>query len=280
MEDEIYEKAMAMGLNPRRTPKGFSIRCPRHEDRRNSAIVFKNDGWAACLASCGRWNFMGTNYKPSEDNYQVKAREEEDTVVVDYYDYWLSLDPLDEGIKGIPASTLNKLGWRKLPGGNQLHLPAGIFIPAFNASRTRIPFCQVRHLEGDRRFSFPSRVKPLAFGMESVQQFTKYVAFTEGNSDRAVLEAAGIPAIAIPSGSSGKLLRSIGEWAVRENLLMVAVSDNDAVGDKLLRSLDGVAPYIDARVNKYKDIGEKFEAEGLASIVKEYSWLRPSQSSS
>ena len=280
MEDEIYEKAMAMGLNPRRTPKGFSIRCPRHEDRRNSAIVFKNDGWACCLASCGRWNFMGTNYKPSEDNYQVKAREEEDTVVVDYYDYWLSLDPLDEGIKGIPASTLNKLGWRKLPGGNQLHLPAGIFIPAFNASRTRIPFCQVRHLEGDRRFSFPSRVKPLAFGMESVQQFTKYVAFTEGNSDRAVLEAAGIPAIAIPSGSSGKLLRSIGEWAVRENLLMVAVSDNDAVGDKLLRSLDGVAPYIDARVNKYKDIGEKFEAEGLASIVKEYSWLRPSQSSS
>ena len=280
MEDEIYEKAMAMGLNPRRTPKGFSIRCPRHEDRRNSAIVFKNDGWAACLASCGRWNFMGTNYKPSEDNYQVKAREEEDTVVVDYYDYWLSLDPLDEGIKGIPASTLNKLGWRKLPGGNQLHLPAGIFIPAFNASRTRIPFCQVRHLEGDRRFSFPSRVKPLAFGMESVQQFTKYVAFTEGNSDRAVLEAAGIPAIAIPSGSSGKLLRSIGEWAVRENLLMVAVSDNDAVGDKLLRSLDGVAPYIDARVSKYKDIGEKLEAEGISSIVREYSWLRPSQYSS
>ena len=277
MEDEIYEKAMAMGLNPRRTPKGFSIRCPRHEDRRNSAIVFKNDGWAACLASCGRWNFMGANYKPSEDNYQVKAREEEDTVVVDYYDYWLSLDPLDEGIKGIPASTLNKLGWRKLPGGNQLHLPAGIFIPAFNASRTRIPFCQVRHLEGDRRFSFPSRVKPLAFGMESVQQFTKYVAFTEGNSDRAVLEAAGIPAIAIPSGSSGKLLRSIGEWAVRENLLMVAVSDNDAVGDKLLRSLDGVAPYIDARVSKYKDIGEMYEAEGKEAVRKEYSWLSPSQ---
>ena len=278
MEDEIYEKAMAMDLNPRRTPKGFSIRCPRHEDRRNSAIVFKNDGWAACLASCGRWNFMGNNYKPSEDNYQVKAREEEDTVVVDYYDYWLSLDALDEGIKGIPASTLNKLGWRKLPGGNQLHLPPGIFIPAFDASRTGIPFCQVRHLEGDRRFSFPSKVKPLAFGMESIQQFTEYVVFTEGNSDRAVLEAAGIPAIALPSGSSGRLLRSIGEWAVRKNLLMVAVSDNDAVGDKLLRSLDGVAPYIDARVSKHKDIGEKLEAEGLASIVKEYAWLRPSSS--
>ena len=288
-QGDLYDWLQEVGANPRRTTNGYSIKCLNtdHEDERNSAKIF-DDLWWTCFGTCGRHNVltkqafdaMGTNYKPSEDNYQVKAREEEDTVVVDYYDYWLSLDPLDEGIKGIPASTLNKLGWRKLPGGNQLHLPAGIFIPAFNASRTRIPFCQVRHLEGDRRFSFPSRVKPLAFGMESVQQFTRYVAFTEGNSDRAVLEAAGIPAIAIPSGSSGKLLRSIGEWAVRENLLMVAVSDNDAVGDKLLRSLDGVAPYIDARVNKYKDIGEKLEAEGISSIVREYSWLRPNQPSS
>lgn len=274
MEDAIYNKALQMDLNPRVTPKGFSVRCPRHDDKRNSAIIFKNDGWIHCFATCGRWNFMGTNYAPVQENYEVKKRVQEDTILVDYYDYWLSLEILDEGIKGIPANTLNKLGWRKLPGQNQLHLPPGIFIPAFNASRTKIPFAQVRHLEGDRRFSFPSRVKPLAFGMESVGALQKYLPFTEGNSDRAVLEAAGIQAIAIPSGSSGGILRSMGEWAVQHNILLVAISDNDAVGDKLLRSLDGVAPYIDARVEGYKDIGEKLEAEGLSSIVQEYSWLK------
>lgn len=280
MEDAIYNKAMEMGLNPRPTPKGFSVRCPRHEDRRNSAIIFKNDGWIACLAACGRWNFMGSNYQPNPDNYAVKERREEDTLVVDYYDYWLSLETLDEGIKGIPASVLNRIGWRKLPRNNQLQLRSGIFIPAFNGSRTSIPFGQVRHLEGDRRFSFPSRVRPLAFGMEQVGLFTRYLPFTEGNSDRAVLEAIGVPAVAIPSGSSGGILRSIGEWAVRHDVLMVAVSDNDAVGDKLLRSLDGVAPYIDARVQRYKDIGELLEAEGLEAVEREYSWLRQSQSSS
>lgn len=279
MEEAIYEKASSLGLNPRPTPKGYSIRCPKHSDRRNSAIVFKDDGFAACLAGCGRWNFMGTYIAPREENYQVKEREDEDNLVVDYYDYWLSLSPLDEGIKGLSANVLNSLGWRKLPSNNQMGLPPGIFIPAFSPSRTSIPFAQVRHTSGDRRFSFPPRVKPLAFGMESTEKFQRYLPFTEGNSDRAVLEAAGIPAIALPSGASGRLLRSVGEWAIRQGLLLVAVSDNDAVGDKLLHSLDGTAPYVDARVEGYKDIGEMFEAEGLAAIERRYSWLRPSPSS-
>lgn len=280
MEEEIYAKAYQMGLNPRRTPKGFSIRCPKHEDRHNSAIVFKNDGWAACMASCGRWNFMGANYKPSEDNYKVRQEVKEDFIEADYYDFWLSLEPLSEGIKGIPARELNKLGWRKLPSNNPLRLPPGIFIPAFNPSRDKIPFCQVRHLEGDRRFSFPSRVKPLAFGMESIPKISKYVVFTEGNSDRAVLEMAGIPTIALPSGSSGKLLQSIGEWAKSEKFILVSASDRDTVGDLLLRSLDEVCTFIDARQVKYKDVGELFEAEGADGVRREYSWLRPNQSSS
>lgn len=279
MEEAIYEKAMEMGLNPRRTPKGFSIRCPRHEDRRNSAIVFSNDGWCACMAGCGRWNFMGARNTPNKDNYEVKQRQTESFLEVDYYDYWLSLETLDEDIKGIPANALNKLGWRKLPRNNQMGLPPGVFIPAFGASRTTIPFAQVRHLSGDRRFSFPSRVKPLAFGMESTERFQRYVPFTEGNSDRAVLEMAGIPALAIPSGASGAILRSVGEWANSKGLILVAVSDRDAVGDSLLHNLDGTAPYIDARPIGYKDVNDMYQDKGIEHIEREYSWLKPNLSS-
>lgn len=280
MEDQIYQKASAEGLQPRRTPKGYSIICPKHEDRHHSAIIFSNDGFAACFAGCGRWNYMGTNYKPSKENYEVKQRQDEDRISVDYFDYWLSLDPLDEDVKGIPAAYLNSIGWRKLPSDNQLRLPPGIFIPAFNGSRTRIPFCQVRHLSGDRRFSFPSRVKPLAFGMEVLGSVQKYVAFTEGNSDRAVLQMAGIQTIGIPSGASGSILRSLGEWAREHRVILVAVSDNDPVGDSLLRSLDSVATYIDARPIGYKDINDMYQDVGIDGIRKEYGWLANQEPSS
>lgn len=278
---DVYDWLQSIEAHPKRTSRGWSIRClnPKHTDGRNSAQLFENDFWWVCYGGCGRFPLLprgasGYRSQPAEENYQIRKEVVQDTIKADYYDYWLSLEPLTEGIKGIPANHLNKLGWRKLPGGNDLGLPAGIFIPAFTPKRTSIPFCQVRHLEGDRRFSFPSRVKPLAFGMESIPSLQEYVPFTEGNSDRSILEMAGVPAIAIPSGASGALLRDLGRWANDNGKILVACSDRDPVGDKLLFSLDGIAPYIDARPVGYKDIGEMYEAEGLDKIRQEYSWLR------
>lgn len=274
MDEEIYDKALREGLNPRRTPKGWSIRCPHHDDKNNSALVFSNDAWACCFAGCPRWNFLGHRTTPNRENYQVRQEVREDYNKVDYRDYWLSLEPLTEPIKGIPASHLNGLGWRKLPDQNLLHLPPGVFIPAFNTSRTQIPFAQVRHLSGDRRFSFPNRVRPIPFGFESLNDVPKFIAITEGNTDRATLEMAGIKAIAIPSASSGRLLKQLGEWANENSRTLVACSDNDDAGSRLLASLDGIAPIIDARPPAgYKDYGELYEDKGIEAVRKELSWI-------
>ena len=102
----------------------------------------------------------------------------------------------------------------------------------------------------------------------------KFLAFTEGNSDRATLELAGIPTIAIPSAASGAILRRMGEWATSNNKILVACSDNDKAGSKLLKSLDGVAPYIDARPQGYKDYNEMYQAEGMAAIERSIGWLK------
>ena len=54
-DDVLYETLERMDLHPRRTNNGWSIRCPKHEDRHNSAQCFP-DGWIQCYAGCGRFH--------------------------------------------------------------------------------------------------------------------------------------------------------------------------------------------------------------------------------
>lgn len=304
---DLYDWLIQHDLHPRRTPKGYSVRCLNHyhDDRSNSAQIFTNDLWWACYA-CGERHPLikdlgsrllrglgqrGAGYRNANygaytarynwndpydhGDYSIKQYRKGVQVGHNYYDYWLTLEPPREAIKDIPAAFLAALGWRVLPSDNPLHLPQGIFIPAWNTDRTAIPFCQVRHPDGSsRRFSFPSGEEPLAFGYESLSRAKKFVAFTEGSSDRATLELAGIPTIAIPSAASGAILRRMGKWATDNNKILVACSDNDEAGSKLLKSLDGVAPYIDARPQGYKDYNEMYRAEGMSAIERSIGWLK------
>lgn len=271
LEQAIYEKCERLGLQPRRTEKGYSILCPKHEDTHRSAIVYVDDGYAQCFAQCGRWNFMkGEDYVKREK--VIKPKEHKN-----FKDTWLELDLVDQDIKGIPKSHLNKLGWRKYNGDidlpanvPQLGLMPGIFIPAFSQDRSSIPYCQIRHLSGERRFSFVSGATQIPFGLENLDNMERFVVFTEGNTDRAVLELAGIHAVAMPSGSSGRLLQQLGEYCRQTNKILVAISDNDKVGDKLLETLNGLYPCIDARVKGYKDINEAYLAKGIDWIKEHY----------
>ena len=306
-QGDLYDWLVRNDLHPRHTPKGYSVRCLNHyhDDHSNSAQIFTNDLWWTCYA-CGERHPLikdlggrllrslgqkGSGYRNANygtyltrynwndpydyGDYSIKKYRKGVQVGHNYYDYWLTLEPPREAIKDIPAAFLASLGWRVLPSDNPLHLPGGIFIPAWNTDRSAIPFCQVRHADGfDRRFSFPSGEEPLAFGYESLSRAKKFLAFTEGNSDRATLELAGIPTIAIPSAASGAILRRMGEWATSNNRILVACSDNDTAGSKLLKSLDGVAPYIDARPQGYKDYNEMYQAEGMSAIERSIGWLK------
>ena len=200
--EELYDYLLELEANPRRTSKGWSVRClyPDHQDTNNSGIVF-DDGVFHCFAGCKRFGLRGANghRNPPEERYEPKVVRG----TVDYFDYWLSLEPLEEGIKGLPARHLNSLGWRKIEDNNRLGTKGGIFIPYFTMDRREILFYQIRHTEGTRRFTFTPGVTPIANGYESLNSMAKYLPFTEGASDRAVLEYVGVPTVALPSASSG-----------------------------------------------------------------------------
>lgn len=271
--EELEEFLTRIGANPRRTSKGWSVRClyDDHDDKHNSGIVF-DDGWFHCFGGCRRINVLGHNFVPKSDNYQPRVTP----TYTDYFDYWLGLDHLDEGIKGLPASLLNSLGWRKLPSGNDLGTAGGIFIPYFTPGRNKIPFYQIRHSDGNRRFSFAQGATPIANGFEALKENEKFLTFTEGCSDRAVLAYCGVSAIALPSASSGTILKGMAAYAKEHGLVLVACSDNDDAGNRLLSSLTGIATYIDMRPpTQYKDFGEMFEAVGAEPIQRYLSMLIP-----
>lgn len=273
--EELYDYLIRVEANPRRTSKGWSVRClhPDHEDKNNSAIVF-DDSWHACMGGCKRFSLYGPGYQgaPAKETYEPKVIRG----TVDYFDYWLSLEPLDEGIKGIPARHLNSLGWRKIESNNQLGTKGGIFIPYFTVGRDKILFYQVRHSEGSRRFTFTPGVTPIANGYESIPEMGKFLPFTEGASDRAVLELAGIPTVALPSASSGALLKGLASHAKANSMVAVACTDNDIAGDRLLSALDGVSTYIDLRPPKqYKDFGDMYEDKGIQAVRQHLRMLLP-----
>lgn len=274
IEQEAYQKALELGLSPRRSGNGWAIHCPNkgHVDRTRSAKLFP-DGWVACFAGDPRINILGRHIPRRVEYYRPVEVSQERT---DYFDYWLALEPLEEGIKGLPARHLNSLGWRKLPNGNPLGVSGGIFIPYFSKGRDSIYFFQVRHLEGDRRFSFPPGQNPIANGFESLPRAKRYLAFTEGASDRAVLEFAGVPTLAIPSASSFAILEGMAKYAKEGGLVLVACTDVDTAGDNLLHHLASHAAYIDMRPPKpYKDYGEMFEAVGIEPIKERLRMLLP-----
>lgn len=284
MDEERVENTLYdMDLNPIDRGNYWLIKCPRHEDRQPSAQCFKNDGFIQCHAGCGRFHI---NEVCRERNMQLamptksthersveaqegppKPKKEETIVRGDFTSFWLDLEPLsnDIEVKGVSGLELNKRGWRKFDGGNGL--APGIFIPYFDATRQFVPFYQIRHLEGERRFTFAPGITPICYGLEQLQYCKEYLCFTEGSRDSVILGMAGVPAIALPSASSSKLLDGLCGYCTKHDLLLVCVGDRDEAGDKLLSNLKCGA--LDYRTPVGKDVGEFLEQKGLES-VKEY----------
>lgn len=193
--DDIEEVLERFDCNPKWRGRYWLIRCPKHEDRSPSAQCFP-DGWINCMAGCGRFHIDSiagrkVNVQNSNGNYEHK--KEEEIKRGDFTNLWADLDPLpnDLDVKGIDGKTLNKLGWRWYPGGNGYY--KGIFIPYFNMDRTKVPFFQIRHLEGDRRFTFAKDITPILWGFDVLPKIKDELCFTEGcvTPDTEVLTEGG-----------------------------------------------------------------------------------------
>ena len=272
-EDVLYETLENLDLHPRKTSNGWSIRCPKHEDRHNSAQCFP-DGWIACYSGCGRFHInkvVGHTVVNGnvEQNYERQKKEE--IKRGDFTNLWADLEPLkpELDVKGVDGKTLNKLGWRWYPGGNGYR--PGIFIPYFNMTRDKVPFFQIRHLEGDRRFTFAKDITPIMWGFDVLPKVEKSLCFTEGTRDAAILRSLGIPAVAMPSSSSGRILNGLEKWCGERGIELVAVCDKDEAGEGLMKTLK--SPFLDVRSPVGKDVGDFLQECGREAIRAFYGHL-------
>ena len=270
--DRIEARLEELHLDPQWRGRYWYIRCPTHEDNNKSAQCFE-DGWIHCHAGCRRRhiNTLGESVISYTDGDR-HGHDNAPSVVGDFTDLWLELDPLEENIKGIPARVLNAFGWRNWPD-NYFGIPGGAFIPYFNQDRSKVLFYQIRHPAGrERRFTFARGCTPTCYGLECLNSMGKFLVFTEGSRDSIILRMAGIPAIALPSASSGAMLKRMGSYATEHGLILTAVSDRDEAGDRLLSSID--VPFIDMRTPIGKDVGDFYAEKGLDEVKKYYQMLR------
>lgn len=190
----------------------------------------------------------------------------------DYQDYelypeWeqMALIPRDHVFKGLPLQVLDDLGWRWTDGVAGMR--RGYFIPYFNASRDSIKFAQVRHLDGDRRFTFLPGAKQRIYGAWNLTNPTLFLV--EGTSDGAVLDHCMVPWIALPSASSAELIKELARFCVQNQTRIVYAGDNDTAGNALLVALDQIAGYrLYQPPKRYKDWGEFYEAEGQMAVFE------------
>lgn len=271
-EERIEQELERLHLDPDDRGRYWLIRCPTHDDNTKSAQCFK-DGWIHCHAGCKRKHinslvgYTVVDYTKEQETEASSPQEHSK----DYTDFWLELQPLRAPVKGVDFHHLNRLGWKEYEGC--YGIDGGIFIPYFNFDRTKIPFFQIRHPDGsERRFTFASGSTPIPYGLECIQQMDRWLVVTEGSRDAAILRLCDVPAVALPSASSQRLLERLYGLSRSRGLSLVYAGDRDSAGDKLLANFNH--PYIDARTPVGKDVGDLFERYGEEGVKEYYDKYR------
>lgn len=274
--EKIYDALVNLELNPKRMPRGWSIRCPNPNhngnghDRNNSAFCFEDRGTIYCYGGCPVTNINRLLDRPVVTEVSMPKTEQTEhqkpnKKVGDFTEFWESLDFLDHDVKGVPAEELNKRGWRWYSGGK---LAPGVFIPYFDVNREIVEFAQIRHEQGERRFSFPrGGYKQQLYGKEQFKVATTFIALTEGSRDSVILSMAGLPAVAVPNAQSYDLLDEFGDLCENYGLRAVLALDTDQAGIQLQQRVS--FSYISRPSPVGKDVGDLY-ADGGISAVREY----------
>lgn len=259
--------------------------CPFHEDKNPSAQIYTDDWFVKCHAGCegGRFhitkafpelrqntNGYASNTVATRSKSLSKINKKSEGKVMqheyktfDQMEYWetLPLIPRDHQFKTIPLEILDDLGWRWVEEKNSY------YIPYFSRSKESIPFSQLRHLSGERRFTFLKDAKPTCYGTWNVEPNNSPLFVCEGASDAAVLDYAAAPWVALPSASSGELMKALAGFCKQNGIELVYAGDNDSAGDKLREALDSVMPYrVKQPPRQYKDWGDFLVAEGIDAV--------------
>lgn len=271
-ESEVKACLDRAGLKWKDGHRYIVAQCPLHEDKNPSTQIFKDDWFANCMSGCGRFHITKAFpdlrpwkpgfYKPAVRQPQPEQHYKE----FDLYAEWMQLPeiPREHTFKKIPLETLDNLGWRWTDGS--LGMGVGYFIPYFDQTKDNIPFAQVRHLEGERRFTFLKDAKPYIYGVWNLSRADRLL-IVEGASDCATLDYLGVPWIGMPSASSTELAKELGMYANAHGIRLVYAGDNDEAGDKLREAIDTIAHYrVCQPPTSYKDWSDFYQAEGYETV--------------
>lgn len=300
---DMIETALDMhGYKHKRSGGTILSQCPRHDGGDLNCQVDSN-GYCFCYSHCqGYWldevfeELKDEKYKKGEpmtkeklDKFDEdpKRKEVKKYVIRDYKNVWEKLPKistkLTEPLKGVlPLSTLDDLGWRWIENG-PYGLGTGVFIPYwggdFDVSHEesvypeRLPFCQVRHLDGPIRFNFPKDAEPKLYGswmLSMAKEDNLPIFLCEGTSDWVTLWEVCVPAVALPSSSATDMLTRVAQWCEDNGVAIVYAGDNDNAGDKLRQALDdGSFSYKMCQPpSKYNDWTDFLIAEGAEAVLE------------
>lgn len=278
-ENDVLQRLEQAGLKFKRGSRYILSQCPLHDDENPSTQIFKNDWFVNCLAGCGRYHItkafpeLRTSNNREQQRYTKPVERTPKMSAHKYKDfnqmkYWESLPmiPRDHQFKTIPLDILDGMGWRWVAEKNSY------YIPYFDMFKKNIPFSQLRHLSGDRRFTFLKDARPIVYGLQNLDPSNSPIFVVEGSSDCAVLDYCAVPWLGMPSAASGELMRGLAHYCQKNGIQLVYGGDNDSAGDKLREALDDVMSYrVHQPPKKYKDWGDFLVAEGY-DVVYKYLW--------
>lgn len=277
------EKDLINALNSRNLRwqdkgKYFFIQCPRHNDRHESAQLFKDTGFVHCHAGCGRFPIqqefdeLRTGKLTQADVFNISAaldRNESTPKVADYksnykdynlYQFWESLPLItpEYAIKKFTADQMNDMGWRLHLEQSKYFAGKGIFIPYFSTSKKHVPYAQLRHFAGDsRRFTFLKNARMILYNFPALKR--GYILLVEGASDVVSLNTLGYEAVGLPSASQNKILEKLVDFSKKNDKPIIYLGDDDTAGEAVYKFLDTHIFFYPITHGKYKDISDLLE---------------------
>lgn len=297
--DDITNGLDRRGLKWKRYKDGIMCMCPKHHGGDLNCLITPDpDGnpRAYCYSHCGFYwpdevmeelkgkPFDVEKYREEHKlklgvNHEQKVRRVKE--IPELQELWRKGLPLppERIFPEIPNVELERLGWRWVDSAPR-GMGTGVLIPYWTSDFNGEPasgiigFCQVRHLSGQPRFSFPRGMSPTLYGTWVLRELTEFdvsereVYLVEGSHDQVVLTVCAIPAVAVPSASSKDLVKQFAEFCTKHQIQVVYAGDNDDAGSRVRATLDDMGVPYRARTapHPYKDIGDFARERGLDAV--------------
>lgn len=187
-----------------RQARGWTARCPAHEDRHNSLSVAEGEDGKVllhCFAGCSvetvvaslgltlRDLFPTGSGQEGRNLPRASATAQQSSLTLDEYAAGKAL-PL-EFLAGLAVTEITYLG------------QSALRIPYFNEEGVEVAVRLRPALEGDDRFRWQKGSKPHLYGLNRLGQARElgYVVLVEGESDAQTLWYHGYPALGLPGAN-------------------------------------------------------------------------------